>query len=49
MQYALVIGQIMVVVFLAFHDWVPLSACCSCISHLHAPMIIMTNCASFPT
>jgi hypothetical protein len=24
MQYALVIGQIMVVVFLAFHDWVPL-------------------------
>jgi predicted outer membrane lipoprotein len=24
MQYALVIGQIMVVVFIAFHDWVPL-------------------------
>jgi predicted outer membrane lipoprotein len=24
MQYTLVIGQIMVVVFLAFHDWVPL-------------------------
>ena len=24
MQYALVIGQIMAVVFLAFHDWVPL-------------------------
>jgi hypothetical protein len=24
MQYALVIGQIIVVVFLAFHDWVPL-------------------------
>jgi hypothetical protein len=24
MQYALVIGQAMVVVFLAFHDWVPL-------------------------
>jgi hypothetical protein len=24
MQYALIIGQIMVVVFLAFHDWVPL-------------------------
>jgi predicted outer membrane lipoprotein len=24
MQYALVIGQVMVVVFLAFHDWVPL-------------------------
>jgi predicted outer membrane lipoprotein len=24
MQYALVIGQIMVVVFLALHDWVPL-------------------------
>jgi hypothetical protein len=26
MQYALVIGQVMVVVFLAFHDWVPLGA-----------------------
>jgi hypothetical protein len=24
MHYALVIGQVMVVVFLAFHDWVPL-------------------------
>jgi hypothetical protein len=24
MQYALVIGQVIVVVFLAFHDWVPL-------------------------
>jgi hypothetical protein len=24
MKYALVIGQVMVVVFLAFHDWVPL-------------------------
>jgi hypothetical protein len=26
MQYALVIGQVMAVVFLAFHDWVPPSS-----------------------
>jgi hypothetical protein len=72
MQYALVIGQVIVVVFLAFHDWVPLgklnnvaglravdttytTRClsrarrcdigCSCVSHLHAPMNIMMNCA----